>query len=174
MCRPPTVSRGRHRKFRVCFYLQCTIAALCFPKLELLLRGNRYVGKNVPKSFDCGGSYRLCYRRGTVVSVCPPPVLPRKSTVLSVSWWVKLSFNFSVKTWRRAYSLTRVPLVGKSCYCVRRLSRCMFCNVLRSQQPLILFSNLSAPFFSVFFLMISVAEINKQSQLPVFTWSNCA
>lgn len=105
----PYSLRSRHRKFRACFYLPCTIAALCFPKLELLLRGNRYRGRTHQSPLIVK-DHNLCYRRGIVVSVHPSskPLLccihQKKSTVLCMYWWVELSFNLNVK--EHAHTLT--------------------------------------------------------------------
>lgn len=101
----PYSLQSRHRKFGACFYLPRTIAALCFPKLELLLGGNRYGGRMYQSPLIVE-DHILCYRRGIVVSVCPPPLLffvvsQKKFTVLSLSWC-----SVSTLVWRCVGMLT--------------------------------------------------------------------
>lgn len=114
MCHPYSL-QSRHRKFGACFYLPSTIAVLCFPKLQLLLRGNGYRGRMYQSGLNVE-DHNLSYRRRNCIigAVCPTPTSEQLHKTVCVNPLPKVG-DMEID------SLTRVPLVGKLRYCVREL-----------------------------------------------------
>lgn len=112
----PRCLRSRHRKFRASFYLPRTKAALC----------RSYYSEEIVRQEEWIQVFRLWriwrFRRGTCA------VVPPKEFHL---FCVILVRRFNLNDVQ--YSLTRVPLVGRWCYCARRpLCEVFFFNGLSS------------------------------------------
>lgn len=99
----PRGLRSRHRKFRVSFYLPRTKAALCRSYYsEEIVRQEEWI-----QVFKLWRIWR--FRRGTCA------IVPPKEFHL---FCVILVRRFNLNDVQ--YSLTRVPLVGRPCYCAQR------------------------------------------------------